>query len=145
MILTDEERAKRWLAQIHYDDNGCWLWQGCVTDAGYPSITINNKGWTGNRLSWALHYGHPGKFFVCHKCDVPSCVNPDHLYLGTHTDNMQDRLKRGRHPNAIKTHCKYGHAFSEENTRYLARGGRRCRICDAEVSRRYRERKAQNG
>ena len=69
---------------------------------------------------------------VLHSCDVPSCVNPAHLFLGTHKDNMQDAKRKGRlnNQNCHKTHCPRGHAYFGENLyQYEGRGGRQCKQC----------------
>jgi len=71
----------------------CWLWMGCTDRAGYGVLS----GRRAHRISWELHHGSipPGKI-VRHRCDNPSCVNPDHLLLGTHYDNAVDRhVSRG--------------------------------------------------
>jgi hypothetical protein len=82
----------------------------------------------------------PDGMLVLHTCDNPPCVNPDHLYLGTWKDNMQDRIKRGRNPKLNMTHCKNGHEYSKENLRYNCRGERCCKACDKMARMRKKER-----
>ncbi|WP_434452948.1 HNH endonuclease signature motif containing protein [Lentzea sp. E54] len=68
---------------------------------------------------------------VNHHCDTPSCCNPDHLYWGTQSENMQDCVRRGRYRahNAEKTHCSRGHELSGPNVIFRPTGGRRCATC----------------
>jgi hypothetical protein len=77
----------------------CWLWTGGVSGSGYGETTCGPKPQIPtHRLSWILYRGDiPEGLQVLHKCDVKICVNPDHLFLGTQTDNMQDCVKKGRH------------------------------------------------
>lgn len=75
----------------------CWLWQACMSDNGYGFFRLDNKQWRAHRVAWQLTYGDiPEELRVLHKCDVPLCVNPNHLFLGTDTDNMHDRDAKGR-------------------------------------------------
>lgn len=73
-------------------NSGCWLWFGPVNEHGYG--TLRNK--YAHRVSYELHRGEVGALCVLHKCDVPACVNPDHLFLGTRADNIRDCHSKGR-------------------------------------------------
>lgn len=86
------------------DQNGCWIWRGCsIGRYGYGSLKINRKPVYAHRYSWEIHNGPiPDGLCVCHKCDVAKCVNPDHLFLGTHADNMADRNIKGRAVGGLK-------------------------------------------
>ncbi|OEU68450.1 MAG: hypothetical protein BBJ57_02225 [Desulfobacterales bacterium PC51MH44] len=74
----------------------CWEWKGCKS-TGYGIIRYDRKGVYAHRMSWLFTHGSvPDNVCVLHKCDNPSCCNPDHLFLGTHADNNADMRKKGR-------------------------------------------------
>ena len=77
----------------------CWLWQGGkVGSAGYGRLYFGGEGHRAHRVSYELCNGPiPEGLIVRHKCDNPPCVNPDHLEVGTHQDNSDDKVSRGRH------------------------------------------------
>lgn len=78
-------------------ETGCWLWKGSLNNKGYGWININRKATLAHRVSWILKNGEiPPNMKVLHKCDIRNCVNPDHLFLGTLKDNMQDCSDKGR-------------------------------------------------
>jgi len=78
--------------------DGCWSWKNKLIANGYGTIqTGRNKMILAHRASWLIHNGEiPTGLLVLHKCDNPPCTNPDHLFLGTHKDNMQDCIRKGR-------------------------------------------------
>lgn len=113
--------------------SGCWLWAAGKNNQGYGVCFLDGRRTYVHRLSWELHRGPiPSGLYVCHTCDTPLCLNPDHLFLGTQRDNMADASAKGRTRNQCMgvTHCKHGHEFTPENTGIdLKRNWRFCRIC----------------
>lgn len=126
--------AKSWIPE---PNSGCWLWTGYCIRNGTKNARAVITGSDGSqfiaaRISWFLHKGEdPSALYVCHHCDNPMCVNPDHLFLGSHIDNMQDSTNKGRRKKP-RTHCPKGHELTPENT-YWQKGGkwkwRICRTC----------------
>jgi hypothetical protein len=78
-------------------ENGCWLWKGSTNGRGYGLFSIQRSRIRAHRASWMLAHGSlPEHLEVCHNCDVPCCVNPDHLRLDTHIGNMHESVRKGR-------------------------------------------------
>lgn len=73
----------------------CWIWRGSCNSKGYGQY----RGLGAHRISYEFYFGPiPDGLFICHHCDNPPCVNPNHLFEGTHADNIRDRNRKGRLP-----------------------------------------------
>jgi hypothetical protein len=106
--FTLEERF--WSKVDIKSESECWNWKAFKNNKGYGQFTIYKQTIRSHRFSYQLSYGEiPEDKIIRHKCDNPSCVNPKHLEIGTHVDNVADRVNRGRslfgerHPRTILT------------------------------------------
>lgn len=137
--------------------SGCWIWMGVTCGKGYRNgngygliYTDPQRGkLKTHRVAWELANGKPvpkGKL-VCHSCDVKTCINPAHLWIGTNHENMADAGRKGilsaNHYESKKTHCPAGHEYTAANT-YLHGISRYCiacrlarRVANAEKNRAY--------
>ena len=96
-MLTLEQRAG-WFWKKVMKSESCWAWTAYRDRHGYGYFCVQS-GWPehAHRVAWRLTYGNiPEGVYVLHKCDTPSCVRPDHLFLGTQADNMRDAKEKGR-------------------------------------------------
>ena len=112
--------------------NGCIEWVGGRSTRGYGYVSVLGKSMKTHRAAWQIANGPiPEGLLICHKCDNPPCINPDHLFLGTYTDNNRDKAQKGRHVSywRLKTECAKGHPYNKENTYVDPKGYRACRTC----------------
>lgn len=116
------------------DLGSCIVTTPSVGEEGYARCNVKRFGRVIRRrhiLAWVEANGRlpsPETPLILHHCDNRSCINPEHLYEGTHKDNSRDMRERGRFWNSQKTHCPQGHEYTAENT-YRDSGGRGCREC----------------
>ncbi len=120
-VFIMSRRKNTWGMSIHekldfytsYEPtSGCWLWFGPEHTKGYGRLQMRKRNLYAHRLQWERFNGPiPIGLEVCHKCDTPPCINPEHLFIGTHAENMQDSRRKGRsnlnrgasHPRALFT------------------------------------------
>lgn len=133
MAIDLKDRFDRlWMPE---PNSGCWIWSGLTNSRGYGRIVVSGHDQRAHRVSYELYCGPiPDGKLVCHRCDVPSCVNPAHLFLGGAADNHHDMRSKGR--GAVG--ARHGRAkLSEANVAaimvLLELGG----LSRAEIGRRY--------
>lgn len=128
-------------------ETGCWEISGFhfqhvvprADGKGYGTMCYRGKATRSHRLAWLLwKWPIPGDKWVLHRCDNPPCCNPDHLFLGTQTDNNKDMAAKGRYNyhRSHYTHCRNGHPLFGENVRITKQGFRACKTCQRIACRR---------
>lgn len=128
---------------IPVTESGCWIWMaGCLKKMGYGRFRVGNKLWLAHRFNYERFVEKIPEGLLClHRCDVPSCVNPAHLFLGTHADNRADMMAKGRqpkpgypykweHPRGEK---QWNHKLTEDDVRKIRLDTRR----QAEIAKQF--------
>lgn len=99
LVRNSQDVYERLMSKVkHNQETGCWEWQGATRGSlPYGAIKINGKVYRAHRISFYIFKGNiPKDKILCHTCDNHKCVNPKHLVLGTHSDNLYEAYERGR-------------------------------------------------
>lgn len=125
---------------------GCLNWPSRINRDGYGFLRYKGKATGAHRMAYILYSGKdiPVGMCVCHSCDNRRCVNPEHLFLGSVKDNVQDMINKGRDRgitkiNRYKTECKNGHSLDKSNLTGK-KTERECRQCRNNRTREYKKR-----
>ena len=142
MIRIRPVDKTRFLEKVK-ESGSCWLWTGASRSNGYGNAWVgprnNRKTISAHRLSWIIHHGPiQAGLYVCHTCDNRLCVNPDHLWLGTQSDNITDMYNKGRGDRTSKSRgqSKHNARFTDEQIRDVRRVFLEGRT-RAEIARQY--------
>lgn len=137
-IHPNEFEELFWSLAGRSGDNGCWEWQGAYSGDGYGLINRDGKRYKVHRLAYLFEYGHIEKPQVNHHCDNKMCVNPDHLYNGTQSDNMQDAYQRNENvrsglDTSLETNMKRLQKIQENDLYARGEDASQSKLTEAEV------------
>jgi len=138
--MTDEERFMEHVSPEPM--SGCWIWTAALRRGGYGRFWEGNKAQSAHRVAYKMYRGPiPGGLQLDHLCRVRCCVNPAHMEIVNNRTNILRGISFSAR-NASKTHCKWGHEFTQVNTYPRSRhGGRGCKQCRCACDRARRKRK----
>lgn len=130
VVPSSRPLKDRFWEKVKPSPTGCWMWTSALSADGYGVITFQARTIYAHRVSWFLEHGKWPTKSVLHRCDVPACVRPLHLFEGSQKENILDCVAKGRLTSAQlqKTHCPSGHQYTEENIYRRSNGSRSCRL-----------------
>ena len=134
MIITDADRERFWLKVSK--SGGCWTWKAGQFETGYGKFWINGRSHYAHRVAASMKGAEiTTEMFVCHRCDNPPCVNPDHLFIGTPAENTRDMINKGRKflPFGMENPSARNAFHEVQAARLLVANG----MCQREVARKF--------
>lgn len=148
--IPDSVKERFWAKVDKRGPDECWPWTATGNQKGYGFFSYKCQNVVASRFCLIIEGFFPPQtgMFALHSCDNPRCVNPAHLRWGTASDNMIDKITRGRQPpRKFKSHCRNGHPFEGRNLMFKKTGERNgCRTCsNKNRKRRWLESKALQG
>jgi len=138
---------RSFMLRLEDGPNRCWLWTGHIGSGGYGRAFIRGSFWQAHRMAYEIFVGPvPTNYFLHHRCHNTRCCNPEHLKPVPQEANLSSDnvIRDPDRPKRLKLRCKHGHEFTEANTKWSVKNGKRyrvCRICDAVRSKRRNERR----
>ena len=118
----------------------CWLWLSSKHPSGVGYVQFRGKPSYAPIVAWIESHGPiPEGMEICHHCDTPACVRPEHIFAATHAENMKDMQRKGR-SRRKETHCHRGHEFARDGFYWIGTQ-RRCRPCQRTAMAAYRTRR----
>ena len=131
VLCVIDKAVKRFFRNVTKTDD-CWHWSGSSDKDGYGVISMFGSQQRAHRVSLVIAGTDVSNGLACHTCDNPSCVNPNHLYVGDQKQNVRDAMLKGRRNTgwSERKHCIHGHPLSGKNLYiYKNTGQRMCRKC----------------
>lgn len=130
--LTPEQIERFW---SNVDKSGdCWIWMGVIASQGYGVVGFGKQQYKAHRIAYFLKHGpFKNSLLCCHKCDNPKCVNPDHIFTGTHHDNAVDAFSKGRR--AVGEKCNLSKLTNDEVLQIVSL--HKQGLSDCEIGRRF--------
>jgi len=114
--ISEQDKARFWIKAKQTDY--CWNWEGAVNTRGYGAFNLKDET-LAHRIAYQIIYGKIQESLqVLHKCDNPKCINPDHLFTGTHQDNMKDKELKGRSRMLGRASLFYGVSWRNDSKKW---------------------------
>lgn len=144
MYYTAKQIAHFWLnVDKSNENNACWEWIGYKDKHGYGVVKFSSKSLRAHRVAWVIANGEiPNGLLICHHCDNRKCCNPDHLFLGTHKDNVQDRDAKGR-ANQVRGEKHYRAKLTEKQVLEIRHRFKSESVTYTQLSREYQVSRVQ--